>query len=239
MRAAGVRRYHAAAIGMRELRVRVELQRIERKMSATLREVSAALPADRVRIGELLERVGEQGMLLFCMIATVPFLLPVSIPGTSLPFGLIILLVGAGVALNRVPYLPRWLLERGLPSERVARVFTSGAGLFERIERLVRPRLAALTQTLGVNRLNGCALGLAGLLLMAPLPIPLSNTVPAWAALLLALGIVERDGLALIGGYALLLLTALFFALLAYLGLEFMEQFLPLWGPSAAASQPA
>ncbi len=218
--------------------MRVSLPRIEQKMSSTLREVGATLPAESIRIGELLERVGGQGMLLFCMIATVPFLLPVSIPGTSGPFGLMILLVGVGVALNRVPYLPRWLLDRALPSERVARVFTSGARLFERIERLVRPRLPVLTQTVGLSRLNGCALALAGLLLTAPLPIPLTNTVPAWAALLLALGIVERDGLALILGYVLLLVTLAFFALIGYLGFEFFEQFLPWWNGPAVASQP-
>ena len=45
-------------------------------------------------------------MLLVCVFLTLPFLLPVSIPGVSTVFGLAIILIGVGVTLNRVPWLP-------------------------------------------------------------------------------------------------------------------------------------
>jgi hypothetical protein len=37
--------------------------------------------------------------------------------------------------------------------------------------------------------------------LMLPLPIPFTNTVPAWVILLVAAGLLERDGLVLAAGY--------------------------------------
>ncbi|MEG0787972.1 MAG: exopolysaccharide biosynthesis protein, partial [Comamonas sp.] len=42
---------------------------------------------DTITLKELLERSGRQGMLLICALATLPFLIPVSIPGVSTVFG--------------------------------------------------------------------------------------------------------------------------------------------------------
>ena len=67
----------------------------------------------------MLALVGEQGMLLFCVLLTVPFLLPVSIPGVSTPFGLLILFIGIGITLNRVPWLPAILMERRFAAEQL------------------------------------------------------------------------------------------------------------------------
>ena len=54
--------------------------------------------------------------------------------------------------------------------------------------------------------LHGAALVFAALVLMAPLPfIPLSNTLPGGAILLLALGMAERNGLLVLAGYGVLL----------------------------------
>jgi hypothetical protein len=50
--------------------------------------------------------------------------------------------------------------------------------------------------------MHGITLVLTVLLLMAPLPfVPLANTLPGIAIILLCLGIAERDGLLLIVGY--------------------------------------
>ncbi len=217
--------------------MQVKLSAVERKMSETLRALSADLPSDHVTPRLLLERLGEQGMLLLSLIATIPFLLPVSIPGTSTPFGLLIALVGVGVALARVPYLPRFVLEMKLPSARIGPLLTAGAGLFARLERYLRPRWPALSHGATLNRVNGLMLAAAGVMLMAPLPIPLSNTFPGWACMLLALGIIERDGVAILAGYVLSALSAAYFALIAWLGVEVFSQLLR-WS-LAPATQPA
>ena len=72
---------------------------------------------------DLLELIGEQGMLLVCVFLTLPFLLPVSIPGVSTVFGLAIILIGVGVTLNRVPWLPRRILDRPLSTAPIKHAF--------------------------------------------------------------------------------------------------------------------
>ncbi len=79
-------------------------------------------------------------------------------------------------------------------------------------------RLHALTDGRLVNRVNGLALTGAGVLLMMPLSIiPFSNTLPGVAILLLSAGISQRDGLVVAGGYLMIVLTLVYFAVLAWL----------------------
>ena len=82
-------------------------------LSETLKNIASQLPADtKVTLGTLLRYIGEQGMLVFCLFLTLPFLLPISIPGVSTVFGLVILLIGVGVTFNRIPWLPQRLMNR-------------------------------------------------------------------------------------------------------------------------------
>jgi hypothetical protein len=79
----------------------VEFHDAASKLSTTLLGVSGSLPAGKVSLRDLLELIGEQGMLLVCVFLTLPFLLPVSIPGVSTVFGLAIILIGVGVTQPR------------------------------------------------------------------------------------------------------------------------------------------
>jgi hypothetical protein len=53
---------------------------------------------------------------------------------------------------------------------------------------------------------------------MSPLPLPLSNTLPAYGALFLAAGTLERDGYAILAGYVMVLLTIIYIGGVAVLG---------------------
>jgi Exopolysaccharide synthesis, ExoD len=50
-------------------------------------------------------------------------------------------------------------------------------------------------------RLIGLGIVIAGLGLRLPLPIPFSNSIPAWAVVLLAIGMMEKDGLCVLLGH--------------------------------------
>jgi hypothetical protein len=116
----------------------VEFHDAASKLSTTLLGVSGSLPAGKVSLRDLLELIGEQGMLLVCVFLTLPFLLPVSIPGVSTVFGLAIILIGVGVTLNRVPWLPRRILDRPLSTAPIKQAFHKGARFVARFERMVR-----------------------------------------------------------------------------------------------------
>ena len=194
----------------------VEFHDAASKLSTTLLGVSGSLPAGKVSLRDLLELIGEQGMLLVCVFLTLPFLLPVSIPGVSTVFGLAIILIGVGVTLNRVPWLPSRILDRPLSTAPIKQAFDKGARFVARFERMVRPRWLLLTRTVAGNIVHGLALVLAGVLLMFPLGlVPFSNTLPAVAILFLSLGMLERDGLLIVAGYLMNVATIFYFGALA------------------------
>ncbi len=187
------------------------------QLSATLRAMSTRLP-ESLTVRELMQACGEQGLLLFCCILTFPFLLPVSIPGVSTVFGALIVLIGVGVALNRVPWLPRKLMDKSLARAQLAPALEKGADVFTKyVDRLSKPRLLALTHGSSTNRFNGFMLFVAGVLLMFPFGlVPFSNTLPALAALFFAVGILQRDGIAILMGHGMTLGTIVYFSALLY-----------------------
>jgi hypothetical protein len=61
--------------------------------------------------------------------------------------------------------------------------------------------------------LIGLGIVIASLGLMLPLPIPFSNSIPAWAVVLLAIGMMEKDGLCVLLGHLTAMGTWVFIGL--------------------------
>lgn len=190
----------------------------ETRLSVALAATAAEVRGHTVTLRELLDLVGEQGLLVFCAILASPFLLPVSLPFMSTAFGLPMLLIGVAVTLNRVPWLPERLLDHALPSTTLLQILGRCIRWAERLEHLFRPRLLGLTGTPAANAVNGGLLVVAVLLMMAPLPlVPFANTLPAIAVMLLCIGMAERDGVLLLAGYVVSLLSATYIGVLVAL----------------------
>ena len=184
-------------------------------MSATLAELAESLPEEGLNLRFLIQRIGEEGLLVTCMFLTLPFLLPVSIPGVSTAFGLLIVLISVGIVANRVPWLPKRLLDRPMSREQTIGLLKKGSDMLRRLERLVRPRWLVFSAGALMHRLNGLGLIVSGVLLMMPFGlIPFSNTLPGLAILFLAAGLLQRDGYFILAGYAAIVATIVYFSFL-------------------------
>jgi hypothetical protein len=190
----------------------------DRKTSELLEDIIHSIKDEHVTLRDLLAMMGESGLLLLCALLSLPFLFPVSIPGVSTVFGAGIVLISAAITFNRLPWLPQTLADRRLESGRLKPVLQRGVTMLRRFDRFFKPRLMGFASGAVVNRINGLVLMGAGLLLMAPLGlIPFSNTLPGIAILLLAAGISQRDGLVVLAGHVMVVLTIVYFAGLALL----------------------
>ena len=189
----------------------------QHSLRETLEQTIEAIRGRTVTLREIVELTGEQGLLLLCALLTLPFLLPVSIPGVSTVFGLAIILISIGITLNRTPWLPGKIVDRPIESEKLVPTLKKGAEIVARIERIIKPRIAGLTDGAAVNRFNGLMLVLGGVLLLFPLGlVPFSNTLPGYGILFLAIGISQRDGLFVLAGYGLMIATIIYFSALAW-----------------------
>lgn len=190
-----------------------------------------SLPPGGVTLAEIRDLVGQDGLLVLSAFLTIVFMVPVSIPGVSTVFGAAILLVGVSRLLDRNLWLPRRIAGRVLPADGLRAAFCRGSAWLHRLERVSRPhRLPWLISAGPTRTANDAALVLGAVLLMAPFGlIPFSNTLPALALLLLCIGLLQRDGLFVLYGHLMNLLTIVYFAALILGGGAALREVVRYW----------
>lgn len=202
-------------------------------LAQRLQHIIDTLPAEALTLAELRDALGQDGMLLFAALLTLVFLIPVSIPGVSTVFGAAILLIGVCRLFNRTLWLPRRVLARPLPAARLRDNLGSGLKWFQRLETISRAhRWRWLSSPGPLAVVNDGALILGAVLLMMPFGlIPFSNTLPAIALLLLAIGFLQRDGVCIALGHLANIATLVYFgALISGSGLALQAVFRHLDG---------
>ncbi|HWA84887.1 MAG TPA: exopolysaccharide biosynthesis protein [Opitutus sp.] len=185
-----------------------------RRLSAELAELTVRVSGGAVPLREVIEALRGRAYELLMILLALPFAVPVSVPGMSTPFGVAIAAIGAQLAIGRLPWLPRFVLDARLPAGFFGKVIGAARGVVAFLERFLQPRLPSLTGSRRVVGAHLAAVVVAALVLALPVPIPFTNTFPGWAILLLALGLMERDGLFILAGYAALLLSVAYLLLL-------------------------
>ncbi len=178
-----------------------------------------------VPLGEIVDGLGRTGIGMTLLILSLPALIP--IPG---PFGLVFGSVVALVSLQlmfgaRRLLLPAFIRNRELPAAAVRAMVDKGVPLLQRAETYMRPRrLLPLTGITGRMAL-GLPLMLMGV--AVALPVPLGNVPPVASLIALSLGLMMRDGVAVLVGLLLALFAVAWFALLFAFGAQILDW---LWG---------
>ena len=188
------------------------------KFSQELQELAQQFADRPARLSEILAATQGRGFDFLLLVIALPFLTPIPLLGLSTPFGLVVLVIGTRLALGRRPWLPEKLLRRELPARFISKVLTAASRAVRWLEVLLRPRLNFLHEQWIYRRVAGTLIMLSGLLLLLPLPIPLTNSFPALTVVLLAAGAMERDGLFFLAGCAAFTATLAYFGLLAFGG---------------------
>ena len=134
-------------------------------------------------------------------------------PGLSAILGLPLLYLTSQMMLGRVPWLPKVVASRRIGRPTFAAAIDRLMPVLHRAERRLRPRWLALVSGRAERVVGGLALALA---VVVTLPIPLANMLPAFAICLIALGMLERDGLWVAIGSVVGLGALLFSATVVY-----------------------
>ena len=156
--------------------------------------------SESVSLNWILERLHERAFGLFLLILALPCCIPFlyGIPQiVSLP----LMFVSAQIMIGRrVPWLPGKLGARTVSAEGLRGLSERAGPWLRRIEAISRPRLGFLTRP-PTDRLLGAALVLFSASILVPLPG--TNTVPGFAVVVVAMGLLQRDGLLVILGSVL------------------------------------
>ena len=172
-----------------------------------------------VTLGAILHSLEHRGHALFTLFLSGPFLLPVPMPGLSMPFGIFITLFAFAMAFEKKPFLPKSWLVREIPKPTLQKFSQYAQKFFQKFEALFRPRLLWLLDSQLARMLIGGMIAIGGILLALPFP-PGTNFPPASMIIALSIGYLERDGVLILLGYIMFLMNIVFFAALSIYGYE-------------------
>ncbi|HEY3815384.1 MAG TPA: exopolysaccharide biosynthesis protein [Caulobacteraceae bacterium] len=172
-------------------------QSLEDTLKSLLRSRKAELT-----LGDLMQQVERaDGLGPVLVVLTLPVLLPMP-PGVSMVLALPLLFVTPQiVVMRREVWLPRFLCKRTIKRKDLAKVTRRVRPLLRRLEKVAKPRLSFLASGPGSAVVGVACTAIAVVLV---LPIPFANLVPAMAMGAFAVGLTRKDGLFVLGGYALI-----------------------------------
>ena len=146
---------------------------------------------------EIRDRMDERAYGLLILLLSIPCLVP-GLYGVPQVVGVIIILVAAQLLVGREePWLPRWMLELRAKGSWLKAMADFAESKLAWIDRLSRPRLRRFASGAG-EKLAAVFMILATLTIV----LPMTNTIPSIALALLSVGLIQRDGLFVIGGAA-------------------------------------
>ncbi len=145
-----------------------------------------------VTFGELTASLGREGAGLLIFLGALPFLQPIPMAGLGTPVGF--LMAAIGVQLMRgheAPSLPAFVASRRLETATVARLLGAAERVLGLVERVARPRWAPIARS---PRLLGAAVAVLGLIMIVPVFVPFGNPITAVPLALVAVALIEDDG---------------------------------------------
>ncbi|MBI5093116.1 MAG: exopolysaccharide biosynthesis protein [Candidatus Hydrogenedentes bacterium] len=200
--------------------------KVRRTLSDDLQDLIAKAKGNALTLGQVLEIFSRRGDAIIMVFLSLPFCQPIMIPGFSTPFGLALAILGAHYMVGRKPWLPRRLRDHSISFKTLSHTVNGMLVVTRKLEKLLHPRLTRLCTEPALNRVHGALIVACAILLSLPLPIPASNMLAALPILLIALGVLESDGVFVIAGYAVAALCLAAFGALAWLGTEGFERLL-------------
>lgn len=165
-----------------------------------------------IRVGHILHIFGVRGFAFFLLMLSLLNIVIFMVPFVSILFGLPMIILSAQMVVGiRTPIFPRFIRNRTIPYQALIDGIGKSIRGLETIEHYIKPRFCFLSSP-RLNRVHGLiALILA---IMVTLPIPLFNVPPSIALAVLAIGLLQRDGILIgvayvIGFWCLILFKSL------------------------------
>ena len=164
-----------------------------RRLSDALDALAASVTEDRVDLASIDRFLGRRSIGAMLLVLALPMALPVPVPGISALFGIPLILISAQLLLGRrTAWLPVRISRRSIARADFVALIGRVLPKLRTVERLVRPRLGWMTGNLAMVPVGAVCLLLS---IIIALPMPFGNVVPGIAVALVALGVIERDGL--------------------------------------------
>lgn len=167
-----------------------------------------------VTLGTIVDKIGDESLLIVSLICVLPFMQPIPIPGVSTILGLIVFLQGVGLIVKGKPLLTKRMRAVVLTNDRMMLIYRA-AQKFDRFASKLSAFKHPVIGSRGVRIFCGFTIILVSAFLSLPLPIPFSNFVPALCLFFICAGLLENDLVLVLFGHAIAI-TVLWMGIASY-----------------------
>lgn len=190
-----------------------------RKSKYTLKEglnnLLKTANGNSIKVETILDTLSGKGQAMLLIICALPFSQPLQIPGTAIPFGIILAFIGLRIAFGKRAWLPRTLLDKEVTYPTLEKTVTLALKANSKLQYFSKKRLPIFVETPNIYILHGIVIFILAIILTIPIPIPLTNLLAAIPIVFFGLGILEDDGLMIVIAYIFTLIClSAFFALI-------------------------
>jgi len=181
-------------------------------ISDVLEHFITSWPHDRISLGDIVDGLGTRSFGLILLMLALPNLFPIYIPGLSAVLGLpMVIVTYQMMRRHKHVGLPKSIRTRSLTISDFRRAMNFVIPKMRFVERFLRPRFEEITGP-DYERLLGCLV--FGFAVVVLFPFPFTNLLPSAGISLIALGILERDGVSIaigtVVGFVGAILAAIF-----------------------------
>ena len=170
-------------------------------LSLVLESRATSLGDERVSLGMVMKLLDDRSIWALLLLLALPMVVPIPLPGVSVPFGACMVLISVQLAVGRAhAWIPERLARRSIEAATFAKAIRGVLPTLKRLEKIVRPRKRWLAGDWMRIPIGVTCLILA---IIITLPIPLGHFVPGMAISLFSLGMMERDGVTIWAGLAI------------------------------------
>ncbi|MDF2964882.1 MAG: exopolysaccharide synthesis, ExoD family protein [Rickettsiaceae bacterium] len=170
-----------------------------RLASETLSTLAKKTPDGKTRLKDIILEFHENGFALVMIFFSLPIAIPLPYPpGFTTLFGVPLILFSIQMMLGYENIkLSKRIEEYEINNSTLIMIAGKAIPILQRIEKYLKPRYSFANsvyceQILGFISLV-CAISIA-------IPLPLTNSIPAWGITVMSLGLLKRDGLIILLG---------------------------------------
>lgn len=164
---------------------------MRQRLSEFLNDMATGPASDRITIRDLIGELGPDARAIMIFLLGILNLIPAP-PGTSAITGIPLVILTWRLARGKALTLPAKISAQSVARSSLRAANARILPALITIERILRPRLIRLADP-ALSRMAGWIMLALSVLIF--LPLPLVNMLPAMAVALMALGMLERDGL--------------------------------------------
>jgi hypothetical protein len=167
---------------------------------------AAAANRAHISIEEMMNAVGHRTFGPLVLLVGLILITPLSgVPGMPTLMGLLVLLTLGQLLVGREHFwLPRWLVQRQIPQQKLVRGLTMLRPAARRVDSVIRPRLTPLASGPGLY-----VMALACILISLVMPVTelvlFSSSIAGLILMVFGLAMISRDGLVALLAWGLML----------------------------------